>query len=100
MKCLPSIIIKPLAIALDDAATFRQVRRLVVKQMHNVVIGMMDGDKPEQLYIIQNQETNNEQNNSNEDQDMLTAAKEAWQQSEKRILGSCHEQRNSNRCQG
>ena len=49
-KCLPSTSIKPIAVALDDAKTFRQIRRLVVKQMYNVVIGMMDGDVAQPLY--------------------------------------------------
>ena len=44
MKCLPSSAVKPIALALDEAQTFRQARRMVIRQMHNVVNGMMDGD--------------------------------------------------------
>ena len=50
MKCLPSSVVKPIAIALDGAVNFRQVRRLVVRQMHNVVTGMMEGDATQPLY--------------------------------------------------
>ena len=64
MKCLPSTVVKPIAVALDEAQTFRQVRRLVVKQMHNVVIDMMDGDRSESLYIMQDQEMNNDKKNN------------------------------------
>ena len=53
MKCLPSSVVKPIAVALHDAKTFRQVRRLVVRQMHNVIIGMMEGDHAQPLYSAQ-----------------------------------------------
>ena len=52
MKCLPTTIVNPIAIALDDAKTFRQIRRLVVMQMYNVVIGMMGGDAVQPLYSV------------------------------------------------
>ena len=45
--------LKPIALALDDAQNFRQLRRLVTRQMYNVVIGMVDGDLSQQLYSMQ-----------------------------------------------
>ena len=84
MRCLPSPVIKPIAIALDDTTNFRHVRRLVVKQMHNVAIGMMDGDATQPLYaateikpttaIIKEEE---------EETDKLVAATEAWEKAER-----------------
>ena len=55
MKCLPQTIIIHIAIAPDDAKTLRQVRRLVVNQMHNVQIGMVDGDASQPLYNMQDE---------------------------------------------
>lgn len=31
MRCLPSTVIKPIAIALDEAKTFREVRRFIIR---------------------------------------------------------------------
>lgn len=52
MKCLHSIVIKPIAIALDEAKTFREDRRLIIIHMHNVVTGMMDGDMQQPFYSM------------------------------------------------
>lgn len=82
MKCLPSTVIKPIAVALDEAQTSRQVRRLVVKQMHNVVIGMMDGDTAQPLYSIQD-DGQTEEGQREEVTDKCAAAIEAWHKAEK-----------------
>ena len=82
MKCLPQTVIKPIALALDDARTFRQVRRLVVKQMYNVVIGMMDGDASQPLCSMQDDKKPDE-HREEEEQDTLIAAADAWNTAEK-----------------
>ena len=63
MTCLPSTVIKPIAIALDDATTFREVRRLIIRQTHNVVTGMMDGDMQQPIYSVQTEQVANEDDN-------------------------------------
>ena len=82
MKCLPQIIIKPIAIALDEAQTLRQVRRLVTKQMHNAVTGMMDGNVSQPLYSVQDDKAEAIDNRETEEQDPLAAAAEAWDTAE------------------
>lgn len=53
MKCLPSSVAKLLAIVFDEAAIFREFRRFVVRQVHSVVIGMMEGYTPQPIYTMQ-----------------------------------------------
>lgn len=80
---MPATIIKPLAIALDGADTFRQVRKLVTKQMHNVLTDMMEGDKAEPLFAVRHDQTNTETNTDKEAQDRLAAAEEDWRRADK-----------------
>ena len=55
MKCLPQSVVKPIAIALGEAQTFRQLRRFVIRQMHIAVIGMMDGHAQQPIYSAQDE---------------------------------------------
>ena len=67
MKCLPNTVIKPIAIALGDAKTFRDVRRFIMRQMHNVVTGMMDGDMHQPIYSMQTEKVADEDPNKPSD---------------------------------
>ena len=49
-------MLKPIAIVLDEAKIVRQVRRSVIRQMHNVVIGMKDGDAEQLIYSMQDEQ--------------------------------------------
>ena len=80
MKCLPQTVVKPIALAMDDAQNFRQPRRLVTRQMYNVVTGMMDGDSSQPLHSMQDDNTTAEDKTET---DELTPAAEAWSTAEK-----------------
>ena len=60
MKCLPKDVTKPLALHLDTATTFQQMRKLVVRQMHDEMTGMLEGDHTQLLYHV-NQDMHSEQ---------------------------------------
>ena len=43
---------KPLALHMDEAKTFQQIRKLVMRQMHDEITGMLDGENIHPLYNI------------------------------------------------
>ena len=60
MRCSPRDVAKPLALHLDTATTFQQIRKLVMRQFHDEMTGMLDGDDTQLLYHV-NQETHSDQ---------------------------------------
>ena len=52
-KCMPREIAKFLALHLETATTFQQVRMLVMRQIHDELIGMLEGETAQPLYTLE-----------------------------------------------
>lgn len=52
-KCVPREITKPLALHLETASTFQQVRKLIMRQMHDEFTGMLEGETAQPLYALE-----------------------------------------------
>ena len=82
MKCLPKDVVKPLALHLDTADTFQQIRKLVMRQMHDEMTGMLEGDHTQPLYHVK-PDTNNEQTDEESSlQPDLDTAESNWAKAE------------------
>ena len=72
VKCAPKGIMKPLAMHLDST-TCQQVRKLMMRQMHNELIGMFEGETTQPLYNLEKTEGDEEDKESEDKK-----AEEAW----------------------
>ena len=52
VKCPPKEIIKPLALHMDTATSSPQMRKLIMRQQHDEMIGMLDGDNARPLCSV------------------------------------------------
>ena len=78
VKCMPKDIIKPLALHLETASTFQQIRKLIMRQMHDELTGMLEGEHAQPLYNVNTEEKPPEDTEENR----LAKAEEAWAQAE------------------
>lgn len=53
VKCIPKEVMKPLALHMDGAATFQQIRKLIMRQMHDELTGMLEGESTQPLYNLE-----------------------------------------------
>ena len=71
---------KPLALHLESTTTFTQVRKLMMRQMHDELTGMMEGEDTQPLYnleTIEPDEKKAEGDNQNEEE-WSQAEQEQW----------------------
>ena len=63
VKCIPKDVMKPRAIHLEKATTFQQVREMIMRQMHDELIGMLEGEQTRPLYAFETEKTETEEQN-------------------------------------
>ena len=68
VKCIPKEVMKPLALHLESAETFQQARKLIMRQMHDELTGMLEGEATQPLYSI-GQDSPKEKDQKDEEQD-------------------------------
>ena len=52
VKCIPTDAMKPLALHLESANAFQQVRKFIMRQMHDELTGMLEGENTQPLYNV------------------------------------------------
>ena len=57
---------KPLALHLESAETFQQVRKLIMRQMHDELTGMLEGENTQPFYSIGQDSPKKEDENDEE----------------------------------
>ena len=73
VKCIPKEIMKPLALHLEGSTAFQQARKLIMRQMHDELTGMLEGEATQPLYNLEKAEKEAE-----EDEDAGKKAEEEW----------------------
>ena len=85
VKCTSKDVIKLLALQLDTAITFQQVRKLVMLQTHDEFTGMFEGDNLQPLY---NPEAADNDKDKEEEDDDIKKAEEHWKRGEEEYLAT------------
>ena len=80
-KCLPKDVMKPLALHMEDATTFQQMRKLIMRQLHDELTGMLEGESTQPLYTIAPEETQSEEAETTPEQ-IMAKAEENWNRAE------------------
>ena len=81
VKCIPKEVLKPLALHLEEATTFQQMRKLIMRQMHDELIGMLEGETAQPLFTMSSEEPPAEETQRTPDE-LLTMAEENWNKAE------------------
>ena len=84
VKCVPREVMKPLALHLENAETFQQVRKLIMRQMHDELTGMLEGENTQPLYSI-GQDSPKKEEDKEEEQ---AKTEEDWQKLEQEYLAA------------
>ena len=56
VKCVRRDLMKPLAIHFEEAHSFQQVREFIMRQMHDELAGMLEGDASQPVYNLEGAE--------------------------------------------
>ena len=82
VKCLPKDVTKPLAIHLDNVTTSQQIRKLAMRQLHDEMTGMVDGENTQFLYHVNQDVPSEQQAEDQSAQPDLEAAGRNWNKAE------------------
>ena len=84
VTCIPKEVMKPLVLHLESAETFQQARKLIMRQMHDELTGMLEGEATQPLYSI-GQDSPKKEDQKDEEQDKT---EEGWQKLEQEYFAA------------
>ena len=67
-KCIPREVMKPLAMHMEGATRFQQVRKLIMRQMHDELTGMLEGETTQPLYTLETEKPEESEQNKKEEE--------------------------------
>ena len=81
VKCILKDVMEPLALHIEGATTFQQMRKLIMRQMHDELIGTLEGESAQPLYAIAAEEVQPEEA-ERIPEETLARAEENWKRAE------------------